>query len=114
MSLLRRLLLTALALLAAACLALMLRPRLQPSEAARELQPGPPLALAQPLPSMLAINSASLEDIRQLPGISSLVAASILATREAEAFHYPEDLLAVLGVGLKRLEALAPLLTPHD
>lgn len=46
------------------------------------------------------------------PGIGEATASAILAEREANGpFFYPEDLISVSGIGLKKLEKLRPFLS---
>ena len=53
------------------------------------------------------VNTADLEDLQELPGIGETMAQAILDEREAHgSFYYPEDLLAVRGVGEKKLSGL--------
>ena len=50
------------------------------------------------------VNTADEEELRELYGIGETLAAAIISEREARgAFHYPEDLIAVRGIGAKTL-----------
>lgn len=61
------------------------------------------------------LNQATLEDLRELPGIGPVLAQRILVQREqAGPFRTLEDLLVVKGVGTKRLEGLRPFLRFGD
>ena len=55
------------------------------------------------------VNTADVETLMLLPGVGEAVAMEIIREREANGpFHYPEDLLAVKGIGAKKLETLLP------
>ena len=60
---------------------------------------------------MLNLNTASLDQIDALPGISPAVAAAVVAERTARPFGRPEDVMRVQGVSRKRFERLRPHLT---
>ena len=60
-------------------------------------------------------NTAEAEAFLIVPGIGEKTAAAILAEREANGpFYFPEDLLAVKGIGQKKLESLRPFLCFPD
>src|ERR1700676_5672137 len=53
------------------------------------------------------INSASSEELQQVPGIGPVTAEKILQMRKSYgAFKSVDDLLAVRGIGAKRLEKM--------
>lgn len=53
------------------------------------------------------VNAADAAELMRLPGIGAGLAAEILADRTAYGpFAYPEDLLTVAGIGVKRLQAI--------
>ena len=55
------------------------------------------------------INLASPEELETLVGVGPAIAQRIVEEREANGpFHYPEDLLAVNGIGAKTLEKIRP------
>ena len=61
------------------------------------------------------VNTADVETLMLLPGVGGAVAMEIIREREANGpFHYPEDLLAVKGIGTKKLEALLPSIRLDD
>lgn len=63
----------------------------------------------------LDINTATREDLEALPGIGLVLAQRIVAYRQAHGpFRQPEDLLAVSGIGAKKLETLKPLVTVQE
>ena len=57
------------------------------------------------------INSASPDELTALPGIGESLARAVTDERDANGpFYYPEDVLAVRGIGEKKLEAIRPFL----
>ena len=57
------------------------------------------------------INSASLLEISELPGITDEVAAAVVEERDRLGrFRSPEDLLGVKGIKEKRLQKILPFL----
>ena len=53
------------------------------------------------------VNRAGLEELQKLAGVGPVLAGEIIAERERNgAYHYPEDLLNVKGVGEKTLEKM--------
>jgi competence protein ComEA len=60
---------------------------------------------------LLDINTATVEQLKQLPGIGDTIAERIVKYREAHGyFKKVEDLLNVEGIGEKKLEAIKPLI----
>jgi len=60
------------------------------------------------------INHAGLEELDTLPGVGPAIAQRIAEERElGGAFHYPEDLLSVKGIGEKTLEKIRPQIHIH-
>ena len=58
------------------------------------------------------INTATSEELESLPGIGEVTAQKIISNRESEgAFASTEDLKRVSGIGDKKYEALADLIT---
>jgi competence ComEA-like helix-hairpin-helix protein len=57
------------------------------------------------------LNTASVEELRTLPGVGPVLAARIVAEREKKPFAKVEDLRRVSGIGPKKLEAIRPLVT---
>ena len=56
-------------------------------------------------------NTGDLYELTELPGVGETIAGMILDERETNGlFVYPEDLLAVKGIGPKKLEAIRPYL----
>ncbi|MDO4483043.1 MAG: helix-hairpin-helix domain-containing protein [Clostridia bacterium] len=54
------------------------------------------------------INTADLEELTRLKGIGPATAESIIAERELNGpYYYPEDLLAIKGIGAKTLQKFA-------
>lgn len=53
------------------------------------------------------INRAGEQELQKLAGVGPVLAEAIMAEREENgAFHYPEDLLNVKGIGDKVLEKM--------
>lgn len=58
------------------------------------------------------INRATAEELQGLPGIGEVMAERIVANRDAEGpFTSPEDVKRVSGIGDKKYEAIADLIT---
>lgn len=64
------------------------------------------------LPSgTVSVNSGSAEELQALPGIGETLSQLIISERDSNGdFHYPEDLTAVKGIGIKKLEQFRELL----
>jgi competence protein ComEA len=57
----------------------------------------------------LDLNSATVEQLEQLPGVGPTIAAAIVRFREKSGpLHRVDDLLAVRGVSKNKLEKLRP------
>jgi competence protein ComEA len=71
---------------------------------------GSATAAGEPSGGPVHLNSATLEDLDELPGIGPVTAQKILDYREAHgAFQSVDELDAVPGIGPARLEQLKPL-----
>ena len=70
-----------------------------------------PPARARPVPGgKVHLNSATVEQLDELPGVGPVTAQQILDYREANgAFRSIDELDAVPGIGPARLEQLRPL-----
>lgn len=56
-------------------------------------------------------NTGNTETLSAYPGIGKATAAAILADRKENGrFWFPEDILAVKGIGKKKLEQIRPLM----
>jgi competence protein ComEA len=60
---------------------------------------------------VLNLNSATLDQLDALPGISPKVAAAVVAERSTRPFNRPEDVLRVRGVSQRRFGRLRSHLT---
>ena len=77
--------------------------------------PGISLEHQKAAPLVVQLNQATLEELQTLPGIGPVLAERILTHRkQGGPFRVPEDLLAVKGVGVKRLEGVRPFLRIRD
>ncbi len=77
-----------------------------------ELKRAPREGNSSSSPGLLDINTARLEELEKLPGIGPVLAQKILETRkELGSFKDSGEILKVPGIGSKRLEKIAPLIT---
>ena len=60
---------------------------------------------------LVNINTATMEELMELPGIGPTLARRIIQEREGTPFRKLEDLLRVPGIGPKRMENLVPLIS---
>ncbi len=61
------------------------------------------------------VNTADLDMLMLLPGIGETIAMEIIIERKSNGpFHFPEDLLAVKGIGAKKLESILPHIRLDD
>ena len=73
----------------------------------REIQP-PDVSLPA---GTVSVNSSSAEELQELPGIGETLSQFILSERLINGeYYYPEDLTAVKGIGMKKLEQFRELL----
>lgn len=71
--------------------------------------------VSQSLPQRICINTADEQQLQQLPGIGPVLAARIVEWREKNgAFVIAEDLLAVEGIGMTKLEELRDFITVQE
>lgn len=62
--------------------------------------------------SAVDLNTATVEQLQQLPGIGPATAKAIVRFREKSGpFRRPEDLLAIHGISQSRLDKLRPYIT---
>lgn len=96
----------------AAALLMMLAARPAPARVQERfgLSAGHTSPEALPIPTVtgaVRVNSADAPVLMALPGVGDALAQAILEERAAHgAFFYPEDLLAVRGIGEKKLAAM--------
>lgn len=84
----------------------------QVSVGLQALQAALPEGAPPAAPGKVSINSATAEQLQELPGIGPATAEKIVADRKANGpFASPEDLTRVSGIGQKKYEALADLIT---
>ncbi len=61
------------------------------------------------------VNTADAQALTQLPGVGEVLARRILAERAQNGpFHFPGELLAVSGIGEKKLQVLLPHIRLDD
>ena len=66
-------------------------------------------AQKKPPAKPIDLNTASVEQLEQLPGVGPVTAKSIYDFRKKSGpFHRPEDLLSIRGISEKRYQAIAP------
>ena len=71
-----------------------------------------PAATKKPPPKPVNINTASSDELQQVPGIGPATAEKILQMRKSYgAFKSVDDLLSIRGIGKKRLEKMRKYLT---
>ena len=59
----------------------------------------------------IAVNTADVYELTELPGVGETIGQAMMDERESRGpFYYPEDLLAVRGIGDKTLEKMRDLL----
>jgi len=69
-------------------------------------------ATKKPPPKPVNINTATSEELQQVPGIGPATAEKILQMRKSYGtFKSVDDLLAIKGIGKKRLEKMRKYLT---
>lgn len=63
----------------------------------------------KPPATPIDLNTATIEQLEQLPGVGPVTAKRIIDMREKSGpFHKVEDLLAIRGIGPKRLGKIRP------
>ena len=60
---------------------------------------------------VVAVNSASQDELQCLPGIGPAKAAALMDARSKRPFKRPSDLRRVKGFGAKTIQRLAPLMS---
>jgi len=60
------------------------------------------------------VNTASADELQQLPGVGPTISARIIQARELRPFQSVDELRRVKGIGVKTLEALRPFVKVDD
>jgi competence ComEA-like helix-hairpin-helix protein len=69
-------------------------------------------AQKKPPSKPIDLNSASIKELEELPGVGAVTARRIIDMRQKSGrFHRVEDLLAIRGISQKKLDALRPYAT---
>ncbi len=64
------------------------------------------------LDDLCIFNTGTAEDLCVLPGIGETISSFVIEERKENGpFYYPEDILSVKGIGIKKLEQLRSCLT---
>ena len=90
-----------------------LRAAVSPAKDVRYTAGGDETLLREPLlpEGTVQVNLAEKEELMMLPGVGETLADMILAEREENGpFRYPEDLMAVRGIGKAKLAEMRPML----
>lgn len=101
-------------LLVLAAIALLANIRLPAKPASVTITATGPAAKAAPVPvkqGTIPVNSADAALLDTLPGIGKVYAQAIIDERKAHGpYFYPEDVMDVKGIGVKRLKAIYDML----
>ena len=62
-------------------------------------------------PAKININSATVEQLQELPGVGPVTAQRIVDYREESPFSAPEELMEVKGIGQKTFAKLKDMVT---
>ena len=60
------------------------------------------------------VNTASLDELMQLPGVGKVTALALIQAREISPFYFAEDLKTVPGIGDKTLQKIRHLICLED
>lgn len=112
----KRLVVTAMLILSAVLLLLMLLEyvRSTPMENYSSSAPHVQATQLPNLPYNWLLNSGSQSDLEQLPGIGPVLAGRIIENRNLDGlFIFPEDMMEVKGIGKKTYEVIMRWLDEH-
>ena len=60
------------------------------------------------------VNTASIDELMQLPGVGKVTAQALIKAREISPFYFAEDLKTVPGIGDKTLDKIRHLICLVD
>ncbi len=93
----------------------MLPPRVVRGAAPDRPAPEPAQGKKKPAPAgKINVNTATLQQLRTLPGIGPTLSARIVEAREKQPFRSVDDLRRVKGIGVKTLARLREFVTVGD